>query len=55
MQIQNSKMNNNKLTEKNDKFEMEISCHLNLLELDEDDGKGPTSKVYILIYLFKFQ
>ena len=48
-------MNNNTLTEKNEKNEMEISCHLNLLGLGDDDGKVPSSKVYVFIYLFKFQ
>ena len=48
-------MNNNTLTEKNETFEMEISSHLNLLGLGDDDGKVPSSKVYVFIYLFKFQ
>ena len=39
-------MDHNKLIGRDGKSEMELSCHLNHLGLDDDYGKGPTAKVY---------
>ena len=38
-------MNHKKLNERDDNSEMELTCHLNLLGLVDDEGKGPASKV----------
>ena len=45
-------MNHKELIGRDDNSEMELTCHLNLLGLVDDDGKGPTSQVYIYRYVF---